>query len=106
MYLLFFFQIFENCSCAQGSEPAVDGLCPIDCAQAFAIFVIIHCIQRFFGATGRAGNTLIHFRCVSPEDKPVSVGLLEFCLCAFAFIPAPLIYGHLIGIFCINGKVF
>ena len=72
---------------------------PIDCEQVFVIFVIINCLQQFFGATGRAGNTLIHFRCVSPEDKPVSVGLLEFCLCAFAFIPAPLVYGYLIGMY-------
>jgi len=61
------------------------------------LFIIIQCIQRFVGATGKAGNTLIHFRCVDPEDKPVAIGFSEFLLCGCAFIPGPIFFGYLIG---------
>ncbi|KAF4523689.1 hypothetical protein B566_EDAN006060 [Ephemera danica] len=70
----------SSCSCVEGGGPVIDGSCPVDCSQAFMLYIIVQCIQRFLGATGRAGNTLIHFRCVSPEDKPVSIGFSEFLL--------------------------
>jgi hypothetical protein len=61
------------------------------------LFIIIQCIQRFLGATGKAGNTLIHFRCVDPKDKSVAIGFSEFLMCGLAFIPGPIVFGYLIG---------
>jgi Organic Anion Transporter Polypeptide (OATP) family len=89
--------MFSNCSCVSGGGPVIDGICPVDCSQAFMLFIIIQCIQRFVGATGKAGNTLIHFRCVNPEDKSVAIGFSEFLLSGCAYIPGPIVFGYLIG---------
>ncbi|XP_059481796.1 solute carrier organic anion transporter family member 74D-like isoform X2 [Neocloeon triangulifer] len=94
-------KVFTNCTCVEGGGPIVDGTCPVDCNRAFMFFIIIQCVQRFLAATGRAGNTLIHFRCVDPEDKPLSIALAEFLLCVFAFIPGPIVFGYLIDLSCL-----
>lgn len=36
-------------------------------------------------------------RCVSQEDKSLSIGINEALVCFFAFIPGPIIYGALLG---------
>jgi len=76
----------------------------VDCSHAFVLFIVIQCVQKFLGATGKAGNTLIHFRCVDPKDKPVAIGFSEFLLACFAFIPGPIFFGYLIGAFNLSFK--
>ncbi|CAB3383925.1 Hypothetical predicted protein [Cloeon dipterum] len=94
-------KIFSNCTCVPDGGPILNGPCAVDCSQAFMLFIIIQCVQRFLGATGKAGNTLIHFRCVDPEDKPVAIGLSEFLLCICSFIPGPIFFGYLIDMSCL-----
>ncbi|XP_069675275.1 solute carrier organic anion transporter family member 74D-like [Periplaneta americana] len=96
-------KMYGNCSCigTDGMGWAVDGACPVDCTTNFTIFLVIQCIMRFFSASGRAGNTIIQFRCVDQDDKSVSIGFTEALLCALAFIPGPIVYGMLLDSACI-----
>ncbi|XP_065345620.1 solute carrier organic anion transporter family member 74D-like [Cloeon dipterum] len=93
-------KVFSDCSCTADNGPVLDGPCPLDCRSAFIIFIVVQCVQRFLGATGRAGNCLIQFRCVDVADKAVAFALLEVLLCIFVFIPGPILYGHLIDMTC------
>ncbi|KAK2704446.1 hypothetical protein QYM36_016745, partial [Artemia franciscana] len=42
------------------------------------------------------------FRCVKKEDKSVALGMGNFLTSLFGFIPGPIIYGALIGIFLLG----
>lgn len=37
------------------------------------------------------------YRAVLPEDKSVSIAVTAVVLCAFAFIPGPILHGTLVG---------
>uniref|UniRef100_A0A8D8WWD8 Solute carrier organic anion transporter family member n=1 Tax=Cacopsylla melanoneura TaxID=428564 RepID=A0A8D8WWD8_9HEMI len=91
---------FTNCSCIP-SGLATIGACPSFCGTDFALFIIILCSLHFLTATGRAGNVIIQFRCVSQEDKSLSLGITEALTCGFAFIPGPIIYGALLDSSCL-----
>ncbi|KAL1132404.1 hypothetical protein AAG570_010359 [Ranatra chinensis] len=93
-------KIFSNCSCIPDLQ-ATDGACPVECQNQFIIFLMLLCGMKLLSATGRAGNILIQFRSVSPEDKSVSIALAEVLLCAVAYIPAPIIYGMLLDYSCL-----
>lgn len=41
-------------------------------------------------------NFIFH-RCVDEEDKSLSIGVTETLLSLFAFIPAPILYGVIMG---------
>ncbi|CAB3362933.1 Hypothetical predicted protein [Cloeon dipterum] len=93
-------KVFTDCSCTLDDNPVLDGPCALDCKSAFVIFVVVQCVQRFLGATGRAGNCLIHFRCVHLADKAVSFALLQVMLCILVLIPGPIIFGSVIDMTC------
>lgn len=42
-------------------------------------------------------KNLIFHRCVDEEDKSLSIGVTETLLSLFAFIPAPILYGVIMG---------
>ncbi|XP_068085644.1 solute carrier organic anion transporter family member 74D isoform X2 [Anabrus simplex] len=90
---------FSNCSCIP-SGSALEGPCAVDCSFNFTLFLITQCTMFLLGSSGKAGNTLIQFRCVDEEDKAMSIGLSEFLLCALAFIPGPIVYGMLLDSAC------
>lgn len=91
---------FVNCSCIP-SGMATAGACVSDCGGTFIWFILLMCCMSFLTATGRAGNTIIQFRCVSQEDKSLSIGINEALVCFFAFIPGPIIYGALLDSSCL-----
>lgn len=96
-------QMYGNCSCigSEGVGWAMDGACPVDCTTNLIIFLVIQCTMRFFSASGRAGNTIIQFRCVAEDDKSLSISLTEALMCALAFVPGPILYGMLLDSACI-----
>ncbi|KDR21873.1 solute carrier organic anion transporter family member 4C1-like isoform X2 [Zootermopsis nevadensis] len=96
-------KMYGNCSCigSEGMGWAVDGACQVDCSTNFTIFLVTLCIMQFLSASGRAGNTIIQFRCVDQDDKSMSIGFTEALLCALAFIPGPIVYGVLLDSACI-----
>ncbi|XP_075211114.1 solute carrier organic anion transporter family member 74D-like [Lycorma delicatula] len=94
-------KIYTDCSCAGTTGTVISGSCPVDCSQQFLTFVILMSILRFTSSTGRAGNSLIQFRCVSPDDKAFSIGLIELCLILISFIPGPIIYGIILDSVCL-----
>ncbi|KAJ9590577.1 hypothetical protein L9F63_016346 [Diploptera punctata] len=95
-------KVYSNCSCigSEGGGWVMEGACPADCTNIFTIFVVTECILRFLSSSGRAGNTIIQFRCVKQEDKSVSIAF-EALLAALAFMPGPLVYGILLDSACI-----
>lgn len=78
---------------------AVPGSCPVDCLEKFYIFLAVVCLLKFSGATGRASNFLVSVRCVEEKDKTVAMGFSLTLLSLFAFIPSPILFGYLLGMF-------
>ena len=58
-----YFQVFTGCSCVPDYFKVTEGACPVDCDNQFYIFLILLCTMQFLASTGRAGNTIIQFRC-------------------------------------------
>lgn len=103
---------------------ATGGYCASNCFEIFLIYVLTMGVAKFFSTAGRVGNILIGFRlvffspsiisdcfeiiiiyyvvhtknsCVPPEDKSFAIGLGYLFVSLFAFIPAPIVYGAVIG---------
>ncbi|KAG5676086.1 hypothetical protein PVAND_005940 [Polypedilum vanderplanki] len=77
------------------------GACITGCAIGFYSFSIISSIINFFGTSGRIGNILVNFRCVSVKDKSVTQGLILMLVSLFALIPGPIIFGRIIDETCL-----
>ncbi|XP_073993727.1 solute carrier organic anion transporter family member 74D-like isoform X2 [Rhodnius prolixus] len=95
-------KVYENCSCiGDGFGKALEGACPLECQTDYVLFLVMLCLMEFFSSTGRSGNTIIQFRAVLPEDKSVSIAVTAVVLCAFAFIPGPILHGTLVDLSCV-----
>ncbi|XP_025419065.1 solute carrier organic anion transporter family member 5A1-like isoform X2 [Sipha flava] len=92
---------YSNCTCIGGLGTANEGTCPIDCTRDFIIFLVVMGMMRFLSSSGRAGSTIIHFRCVRPEDKSLSLGFAEVVLALVAFLPGPVMYGTIVDTTCL-----
>ena len=57
-------------------------------------------IISVIGATGRIGNALVALRCVSIEDKALSMAFNICFLSLLAMLPSPIIYGEIIDQAC------
>ncbi|KRT79827.1 membrane transporter [Oryctes borbonicus] len=100
-------KIYSHCSCIQSKDfenkaspgIATSGNCPVDCFYKFYLFVAVVCLLKFTGATGRVSNFLVTVRCVEEKDKSVAMGfgLMVMSLCAF--VPSPILFGIIIGLF-------
>ncbi|CAG9797785.1 unnamed protein product [Chironomus riparius] len=77
------------------------GACVKGCAFGFYAFSLISSIINCFGTSGRIGNILLNFRCVSIKDKSVTQGLILMLVSLFALIPGPILYGRIIDETCI-----
>uniref|UniRef100_A0A182JNE0 Solute carrier organic anion transporter family member n=1 Tax=Anopheles christyi TaxID=43041 RepID=A0A182JNE0_9DIPT len=79
----------------------VPGACLKGCAVGFYLFSIISSIINCLGASGRIGNLLVNYRCVSKRDKSFTQGLILMMISLFALIPGPIIYGRIIDSTCL-----
>uniref|UniRef100_A0A182NNV3 Solute carrier organic anion transporter family member n=1 Tax=Anopheles dirus TaxID=7168 RepID=A0A182NNV3_9DIPT len=79
----------------------VPGACLKGCAMGFYLFSIISSIINCLGASGRIGNLLVNYRCVSKQDKSFTQGLILMMISLFALIPGPIIYGRIIDSTCL-----
>jgi hypothetical protein len=77
------------------------GACLTGCALGFYTFSVISSIINCFGTSGRIGNILVNFRCVSVQDKSVTQGLILMLVSLFALIPGPILFGRIIDETCI-----
>lgn len=77
------------------------GACVKGCAFGFYAFAVVSSIINCFGTSGRIGNILINFRCVSVKDKSVTQGLILMLVSLFALIPGPILFGRIIDETCI-----
>lgn len=73
---LLFAQTYQDCSCVNGetlgkqqdvTEPsfwgtATSGPCLVDCTKEFYMFLLVVCILKFIGSSGRASNFLVSVR--------------------------------------------
>ncbi|CAB0005693.1 unnamed protein product [Nesidiocoris tenuis] len=102
-------KIFTDCTCVKNQTAqgvplppiAYPGPCPADCSSQFHIFLVIICILKFVGATGRATNFLVALRCIDEKDKAASMGLGSTLMSSLAFIPSPIIFGYIIDTTCL-----
>ncbi|XP_035775439.1 solute carrier organic anion transporter family member 74D-like [Anopheles albimanus] len=83
------------------SVKLVPGACIQGCALGFYLFSIISSIINCLGASGRIGNLLVNYRCVSKQDKSFTQGLILMMISLFALIPGPIIYGRIIDSTCL-----
>lgn len=79
----------------------VPGACMKGCAFGFYAFSIVSSIINCFGASGRIGNLLVNYRCVSNQDKSVTQGLILMMVSLFALIPGPVLFGRIIDQTCL-----
>ncbi|XP_035914777.1 solute carrier organic anion transporter family member 74D [Anopheles stephensi] len=79
----------------------IPGACVQGCALGFYLFSIISSIINCLGASGRIGNLLVNYRCVSKQDKSFTQGLILMMISLFALIPGPIIYGRIIDSTCL-----
>lgn len=79
------------------SGVAFSGNCPLDCTKPFYAFLAVVCLLKFVGATGRSSNFLVGVRCVEEQDKPAAMGFSLTVLSLFAFVPSPILFGHIVG---------
>lgn len=77
------------------------GACMKGCAAGFFTFAIVSSVINCFGASGRIGNLLVNYRCVSTQDKSITQGLALMLVSLFALIPGPILYGRLIDSTCL-----
>jgi len=94
-------KIFSNCSCIGGEGFSTGGSCPVDCQSNFMAFLMISLLMKFLSLTGRAGNTILQFRAVEPDDKSMAMGFTEVLMCLLAYIPGPIVYGTLLDQSCL-----
>lgn len=79
----------------------IPGACMKGCAAGFFTFAIVSSVINCFGASGRIGNLLVNYRCVSTQDKSITQGLALMLVSLFALIPGPILYGRLIDSTCL-----
>lgn len=96
----------EISSRSQAPHPSMGGSvkagpCPVDCQKKFYIFLVVVCILKFSGATGRASNFLVSVRCVEEKDKPVAMAFGLTIMSLFAFIPSPIFFGYILDKTCL-----
>jgi hypothetical protein len=77
------------------------GACIKGCAFGFYTFSIVSSVINCFGASGRIGNLLVNYRCVSHQDKSVTQGLILMLVSLFALIPGPILFGRIIDQTCL-----
>ncbi|XP_046672746.1 solute carrier organic anion transporter family member 74D-like [Homalodisca vitripennis] len=115
-------KVYTDCSCVPKTQPAAtnlslesvlhttapedswfltEGACRVDCGSRFYIYLAIVCFVKFIGASGRTSNFLVSLRCVDQKDKTVSMALNVLLMTLFAFIPAPILFGHFIDSTCL-----
>ena len=63
--------------------------------------MIVMFILSVFGSMGRIGNVLVALRCISVEDKSLSMAFNVVFMSLFAMLPAPMVYGTIIDNTCI-----
>lgn len=73
----------------------------MNCSLVFIIFMVVVCVLKFIGSTGRVSNFLVGIRCVEERDKAASMGFGVAFSSLLAFIPGPIFYGWLIDTTCV-----
>ena len=79
----------------------IPGACVKGCAFGFYAFSIVSSIVNCLGSSGRIGNLLVNYRCVSKQDKSVTQGLILMLISLFALIPGPIMFGRIIDTTCL-----
>lgn len=79
----------------------VPGACLKGCAFGFYAFSIVSSVVNCLGSSGRIGNLLVNYRCVSNQDKSVTQGLILMLVSLFALIPGPVMFGRIIDSTCL-----
>uniref|UniRef100_A0A1B6LJP5 Solute carrier organic anion transporter family member n=1 Tax=Graphocephala atropunctata TaxID=36148 RepID=A0A1B6LJP5_9HEMI len=110
-------KVYSDCSCvprpqsnfSQEDAPGLqddswvltEGLCPVDCGNKLLIFLIVMSLSHLAGSTGRTSNFLLTLRCVDDTDKTVAMALGLMLVTIFAFVPSPILFGHIIDTTCL-----
>lgn len=105
---------FNECTCIDDGEQyeispdhfinpgeAVSGTCPVHCQSMLMTFLIVICLMKFIGSSGRASNFLVGIRCVEERDKTLAIGFGMSLIRLLAAVPSPIFFGYLIDNACI-----
>ncbi|MPC98008.1 Solute carrier organic anion transporter family member 5A1 [Portunus trituberculatus] len=80
-----------------GDGFGVSGYCPEQCERPFYYYLITQIIIKTISSTGRVGSSVLLIRSVADKDKGLALGTLTVFMSLFAFIPAPITIGAIIG---------
>lgn len=90
---------FDTCTEIPGNK-ATAGICDKSCVSLY-VFMVLFFITDLIGTIDIVPTYLIMIRTQTEKDKAVAMGFGSFILSAFAFLPAPLLFGKFIDMACI-----
>ncbi|MBN3276523.1 SO1C1 protein, partial [Polyodon spathula] len=102
---------FHACRCIEafpkpgsGNFSALLGQCPREekCSRMFIYYLAFQSLSFFIFSLGSTPLYIISLRCVDPDLKSLSVGILAMAVRLLGGIPAPIYFGALIDSTCIK----
>uniref|UniRef100_A0A3Q1HWL2 Solute carrier organic anion transporter family member n=1 Tax=Anabas testudineus TaxID=64144 RepID=A0A3Q1HWL2_ANATE len=105
--------VFHNCSCVSSSFPPGNstsvrlGQCPHakDCSSSFTSYMVISVLSSLVDSLGVTPGYMVIIRCISPELKPLALGIQTLATRTLGGIPAPVYFGALIDLTCLKWSV-
>ncbi|CAL4059519.1 unnamed protein product [Meganyctiphanes norvegica] len=90
---------FFNCTCGSPNAKVTTGYCRDTCS-GFIFYNIYTMIVKSFVSIGAIGGLLITMRCVTPEEKPVALGI-KTTLISLVVMVNPLVFAKLTDSSCL-----
>uniref|UniRef100_A0A336M5S4 Solute carrier organic anion transporter family member n=1 Tax=Culicoides sonorensis TaxID=179676 RepID=A0A336M5S4_CULSO len=101
-------KVFSECACLEYTKYLTKvsnnrnllGSCVKECGYGFLIFTSIAAINNFLSASGRIGNTLVNYRCISIQDKSSAQGFI-LMIASLGSMLSPIIFANIIDSTCL-----
>ncbi|XP_030055610.1 solute carrier organic anion transporter family member 2B1-like [Microcaecilia unicolor] len=97
---------YTQCKCiistSKGYGTAKPGSCGSECFFFLPPFILFCCLSGILASISHTPSYIMILRSVKPEDKSFAVGLQYMIMRAFAWMPGPAFYGHIIDSTCIK----
>ncbi|XP_067667494.1 solute carrier organic anion transporter family member 2A1-like [Haliotis asinina] len=90
---------YMNCTCIPGGE-ATPGSCEYDCPLAYPYFIAVG-LSFLLSTIAIMPKILSEIRCVTEDEKPLSVGAMTVLASLFGWLLSPLVFGRIIDSSCL-----
>ncbi|XP_046583922.1 solute carrier organic anion transporter family member 2A1-like [Haliotis rubra] len=90
---------YTNCTCIPGGE-ATSGSCEYDCPLAYPYFIAIG-LSFLVSTMAIMPKIISEIRCVTEDEKPLSIGVMTVLASLFGWLLSPLVFGRVIDSSCL-----